>query len=301
MKKGLLFVFLTALISGLAIFLNKFAVSGINSSVFTFSKNLIVAIFLLSIIILFKKHSELKQLTRKQWSALALVGLVGGSVPFLLFFKGLQMTASIAGAFIHKTMFIYIAVLAVIFLKEKLSKSIFVAAALLLAGNYFLLGINSFILDAGAILILCATLFWAVESVISKKLLTSLSGNTVAFGRMFFGSVFILAFLFATGQAALITAVKGSQLLWIIITSVLLLGYVTTWYNGLKQVKVSVAASVLLLGSPITTLLNFAYGSSITLQQWIGITLLAAGAFVALYFSQIRVRLPFPQHSRSEQ
>ena len=298
MKKGLLLVFLTAVISGFAIFINKFGVAGIDSSVFAFAKNTVVAVFLLSLLLLFKKSSEIKQLTRKQWSYLALVGLVGGSIPFLLFFKGLQITSSSAGAFIHKTMFIYIAILAFLFLKEKLSKAVFTAAALLLAGNFLLLKASNFAFDTGLLLIFIATLFWAVENIISKHILKELSGNTVALGRMFFGSLFILAFLFATGKAPLLATITSSQLLWILVSSAMLLCYVTTWYNGLKHVKVSVAASILLLGSPITTLLNFAYGSAISLNQAAGILLIAAGVFVAVYFIEFSKSLSL-QRSRS--
>ena len=302
MKKGLLLVFLTAIISGFAIFINKFGVAGINSSIFAFSKNLVVALLLFSLLLLYKKKDELKKLSRRQWASLAAVGLIGGSVPFLLFFKGLQMTSSATGAFIHKTMFIYIAILAVIFLKEKLNKTIFVAAALLLAGNFLLLGISTFSVDTGTALILLATLFWAVENVISKHLLKNLSGNTVAFGRMFFGSLFILIFLIATGQAPLLTAITQKQLLWILLSSAILLGYVTTWYNGLKNVRVSVAASVLLLGSPITTLLSFAFaGEVLLLQEVIGILLIASGVFVAVYFIESSKNITvFLQHSRNE-
>ena len=152
----------------------------------------------------------------------------------------------------------------------------------------------------GLMLVLGATLLWAVENVISKHVLKEISGNTVALGRMLFGSLFILAFLFATGKAPMITAITPVQAAWVLVTAALLLGYVTTWYNGLKQVKVSVAASILLLGSPITTLLNLAYGSPVSAQQWIGIALLSAGTFVAVYFVQLSLRLS-PQRTHSAQ
>ncbi|MFH1182477.1 MAG: DMT family transporter [Candidatus Woesearchaeota archaeon] len=296
MKKGLMLVLATAVISGVSIFLNKFAVSGINSSVFTFSKNVAVALLIFSIIVLFGRLNEVRQLTTKQWSLLAAVGLIGGSIPFLLFFKGLQVTSSVTGSFIHKTMFVFVAVLAVIFLKEKLNKTILAAAALLVAGNFFLLGINTISFDTGTLLILAATALWAGENVLSKHLLGSLSGNIVAFGRMFFGSLFILAFLAASGQLNLVAELTSKQLLWILATSLLLLFYVVTWYNGLKEVKVTVAASILTLGLPITTLLNFAAGSAVTLHEITGIIMVAAGVTIASLFSKVSL-----QHSRSAQ
>ena len=129
-KQGVLLVLATAVISGFSIFLNKFSVSTIEPSVFTFLKNLVVAVFLASILLLTKETKALKQLSRKQWSQLAAIGLVGGSVPFLLFFNGLAMTSAAMGAFIHKTLFIYVSVFAFFLLKEKLNKKIFAAAFL---------------------------------------------------------------------------------------------------------------------------------------------------------------------------
>ena len=107
-KIGLMLVFFTAIVSGFSIFINSFGVKGFDSSVFTFSKNIIVALFLFSIILLFNQFNELKKLNKKHWSQLVTIGLIGGSIPFLLFFKGLQLTAGKTSAFIHKPSFIYI-------------------------------------------------------------------------------------------------------------------------------------------------------------------------------------------------
>ncbi|MBU2635458.1 EamA family transporter, partial [Patescibacteria group bacterium] len=112
MKKGYLLVFLTAIISGFSIFINRFGVSIINPYIFTFLKNASVAVFLLSILLLFKDWKVLKKIKKKQWVLLILIGLIGGSIPFLLFFKGLSITTAANGAFLHKTMFIYVALLA---------------------------------------------------------------------------------------------------------------------------------------------------------------------------------------------
>lgn len=284
-KKGLSLVFLTAIISGVSIFLNKYSVSAINPYVFTFLKNVVVAVALLSLILMLKNFNELIKLNKKQWLNLVLIGLIGGSVPFLLFFKGLSLTSSAMGSFIHKSMFVYVGVLAVIFLREKLSKSIFISSILLLAGNFLILKLKSFSFNYGDLLILIATLFWAVENVISKHVLKKLSGNVVAFGRMFFGSIFILLFLGFTNQLAPIKDINASQFLWVLFTSLLLLLYVVTWYNGIKTIKVTVATSVLLIGSPVTTLLSSVFSGSISsLIELFGIVLTIIGVVIMIKF-----------------
>ncbi len=287
-KRGLGLVLATALISGVSIFINKFGVAGIDSSVFAFAKNVIVAVFIVSLIGLLGEFRQLKQLTKKQWIKLAVIGLVGGSVPFLMFFRGLQLANAATAAFIHKIMFVFVAVMAFVFLKEKLKKNYLVAAVLILLGNGLLLGFVWQGIGAGEMLILGATLFWAVEQVISKHALKELSSKVVAFGRMFFGSVFILAYLLFTGKLALLTSLSVSQLGWIMVTSVFLLGYVLTWYSGLKHVDVSVATCVLLLGSVITTLLSFVFlDKLLTIWQVAGMLMLIAGVVLAVGYSNI--------------
>jgi len=57
-----------------------------------------------------------------------------------------------------------------------------------------------------------------------------------------------------------------SQISWVLITAVILFGYVITWYSGLKYIPVSQATVILLLGSPITTLLSFIWTGQVTFQ-----------------------------------
>ena len=282
--KGILLVLATALISGFAIFINSFGVKETDSSLFTGLKNLVVAVLLFLTVILYQK-SAFKNLGAKNWLKLAIIGLVGGSIPFLLFFKGLQITSGIQGSFIHKTLFIYVFVLAYFFLKEKINFRLLFGGLLLLFGNVIFLKMFSFKVSAGDLLVLIATMLWAIENVISKHTLKNLSGSVVAFGRMFFGLIFIFIFLIATGKIGLIASLTIPQIGWILISSVILYGYVMTYYNGLKLIPVSLAASILLLGAPITTILSFIFlGNQIIGFQILGGILIGAGIFLAIWW-----------------
>ncbi len=277
-SKGITLVFGTAIISGFAIFLNSYGVKGFDPYLYTFLKNVLVALFLVGLLLGIKEFSGLKKLKRKDWFLLAIIGLVGGCIPFLLFFKGLSMTAAASGSFIHKTMFIYVAILAAAFLKEKIPNRFFIAGALLLMGNLYFLRFLPVSLQIGDLLILTATFFWAVENVISKYALRTLSPRIVAFGRMGIGSVFITLFLIFTGGFSAISTLTALHWQWVLISGIILFGYVTTWYTGLKYVKVSTATIILLLGSPITLLLTFIFqGQGFSVPQVIGTGLLVFG------------------------
>jgi drug/metabolite transporter (DMT)-like permease len=281
-KKGLILVFSTAVISGFSIFINKYSVSVINPYVFTFLKNIAVALMLSSFIFLIKDWKIFANLTKKHWLQLLIVGLVGGSIPFLLFFKGLSLTSAAQGAFIHKTMFVYAAILAVIFLKEKISKEFLIGALLLLFGSLISLKVlpNSF--GKGDLFIFLATILWAIENLISKYVLKELPAKLVAWGRMSFGSIFILIYLVATSQVGLLGSLNFGQIGWTLITSILLFGYVFTWYSGLKHVPLSMATAILILGSPITTFFSLIAGVRIGFKEIISAVLILIGAIFAI-------------------
>lgn len=287
MKKGLILVFITAIISGFSIFINKYGVSVVNPYIFTFLKNALVALMICGILLAAKDWRVLKLLTKKQWFLLVMIGLIGGSIPFLLFFKGLSLTSAAQGAFIHKTMFIYVLVLAVVFLKEKISKEFLIGILLLLLGSLLLLKKLPTSFGLGDLLVFLAAVLWAIENIISKYALKNLSGKTVAWGRMFFGSVFILGYLGLSGQLNLMAALNLQQLSWAAVTSVILFGYVITWYNGLKYVPVSVATAILMLGSPITTLLSLISGAKIMPKEITSGVLILIGLIVMIVFGYV--------------
>jgi len=302
-KKALFLIFLTAIISGISIFINKYSVSKIEPYTFTFLKNLLVTIFLISIILLSKEYKALSKLNRKQWLCLLIIGLIGGSIPFLLFFKGLSIASAASSGFIHKTLFIFASLFALLLLKEKLSTKILFPTILLLIGNYLILRINNFSFGKGELLILIATVLWAIENVFSKYTLKKISGNIVAFGRMFFGSIFILIFLLFNQQLHLLNQLTKNDFIWIILSSILLLLFVITYYNGLKFVKVSVATSILLLGSPITTFLSYLFSDyQITLSEIIGSLFIISGLILTIKvieLSEMKVKSS-PQHIHNE-
>ncbi|MBD3310412.1 EamA family transporter [Candidatus Woesearchaeota archaeon] len=287
-KTGGMLVLFTAVVSGFSVFVNKLAVSGADPYLFTFLKNSAVAAFLMCVILGLKEHRVLREFSAKQWGSLALVGLLGGSVPFLLFFRGLQLTDGVTAGFIHKTMFIFVAAFAMIFLKERVTKGMIAAGALLLAGNALLLGLSQASIGLGALMVLAATVLWSAENVFSKHVLKTMEGIHVAFGRMLFGSLFILLFLAVTGSISGIAALSASQWHWTALTSLFLLLYVASWYTGLKHIKVTTASAVLMLGSVITTSLSYAFlDAQLTTLQAAGMLMLLSGVLLAAALSDI--------------
>ncbi|MDO8555249.1 MAG: DMT family transporter [bacterium] len=298
-NKGIYLAFLTSIISGFAIFLNKFAVSiWSNSSIFTTAKNLVVAVFLVSLIFLLKKLPELKKLSKKQWLLLLAIGLIGGSVPFLLFFKGLSLASAPSVAFIHKTLFVWVALLAVPFLKEKLSGLQFLSFGIILTGLYLLKPLGSFSFGYAEILIFGATLLWAVENVIAKIALRGISPLVVGSGRMFFGSLFLLAYLIYTGEIGGLFILSGTKIWWLIASGAILFGYVVSWYSALKMAPAVTVSAILVVAGPITIVLDSIFVSHrFSVLLVIPIVMITVGAlFFTNFLAKFKIllrKIPF--------
>ena len=256
-RKGAYLALVVAFISGFSVYINKFAVDSVSDSfLFTATKNIAVSLLLFAFLILPRALPELRGLSGRQWITLGAIGCIGGSIPFLLFFHGLSLGTAVSAAFIHKTLFLWVAILATIFLGERLGKIHIAALGVLVGGNILLLGWpGSWLFGEGELMVLLATLLWAIEAIIAKKVMSGVSPNVAAFGRMFFGAVVMLVYLALAGKMGTMVNLSVEQVGWIALTSLFLFGYVSCYYSGLKYAPASIVASILVLGSVITSLL----------------------------------------------
>lgn len=288
---GILLVFLTVLISGVSNFVNFYAVQGTSSDAFIAVRNAVVAVFLLPLGLLAVRALP-RGLTRKDWVKLGTIGLIGGAIPFLLFFRGLQIAGSTGAAtatFGYRVLFLMATVLGVVFLKERLSPRLALAAGLLLAGNALLLSVTAPIWTDGTAYVLAATALWAGEYTLSKHTLRNVPSGTVALARMGFGGVFLLGYVAVTGQLGSVAALSGVQWEWVLLSAVLLVGFVTTWYAGLKTLDVSVATATLVLAFPITWALGFlASKSTFGLPEAAGVVAIVLGVVATIGIASLR-------------
>src|SRR3989339_638713 len=246
-----------ACISGISIFINKLAITSIGDPIlFAGIKNTLVAILLLGGMLAYSKKEELHALTIKQWQLLVTIGLVGGAIPFGLFFTGLSMIPAINGALLHKTLFVWVALLGTFFLREQLSPLQWLGVSFLFASNLIIGGFEGFMGSTGELLVLGATLLWAGEHLLAKKAMAGLSTLIVVSGRMVFGSMFLWMFLGITGRVSGLGDITLPSILWIGLTVLFLFGYVLTWYSALRYAPVSYVAALLVPATLITNILT---------------------------------------------
>ena len=279
----------TAVISGISNFANKLAVTAIKEPVFyTTLKNGLVAILLIGLILTLGKWREIKSLTRSQIIKLIAIGIVGGSIPFALYFIGLSQTSALSASLIHKSLFIWVAILAIPFLKEKLNKWQWLGFAAIFAANFLTGGFAGFKFGLGEILILAATLLWAAENIIAKKALAGISSFTVAAARMTVGSLILIPVAIQRGaHFSTVASLSGAQWLSVSLTVGLLFAYVTTWYAALKLAPASYVAALLTPATLITNILSALFITrSFDPSLVISFLLISAGISLIVVFSK---------------
>jgi drug/metabolite transporter (DMT)-like permease len=242
-----------ALISGLAIYLNAFAVKQLpDAAVYTTLKNAIAAFVLMAAAVGLGAVRDVRAIDRRHWPAILAVGVIGGSVPFILFFTGLAQASAPSAAFIQKTLFVWVALLAVPFLGERLGVASVIGLGILLVGQALVLPPAGIRWGMGETLILGATLFWAAETILVKRLLGSIPSKVMAVLRMGIGLVVLAGYLALTGKLGVVAGLGATQWAWVVLTGLVLAGYVGTWFAALKRAPASVVASVLVLGAVVT-------------------------------------------------
>jgi drug/metabolite transporter (DMT)-like permease len=282
-----------------AVFLNGHAVrtfvgEGFTPATYTTLKNLVAASLLLALTTVATRGGSRAGFTRprsgRQWAGLVFVGVIGGSVPFLLFFEGLARASSTQAALLHKSLLIWVAILAVPLLGERLNGFHFAAIGLLIAGQIALAGgVTDLGLGTGEWMVLMATVLWAVEVVVAKRLLTNLSPLTVGTARMAIGIIVLVGYGIATGAFGGLTSLTGGALAWVLLTGLVLTAYVTTWYAGLARAQAVDVTAVLVFGAVVTALLRNGFDGA-ALPSPAGLVLVTFGAVAAVAAGFVRSR-----------
>jgi drug/metabolite transporter (DMT)-like permease len=281
-----------ALISGLAVYLNAFAVKQLpDAAVYTTLKNGVAAAILIAITLALGGYREARVIPRRQWGPILAVGVIGGSVPFILFFSGLAQASAPTAAFIQKTLFIWVAFLAVPFLGEKLGVATLAGLGGLLLGQALILPPAGIVWGSGETMILVATLLWAAETIVVRRLLGSVSSHLMGALRMGVGLVGLIGYLAVTGKLAGVGLLTSTQWAWALMTGVILAGYVTTWFAALSRAPATVVTSVLVLGAVVTGALTAATrGTAPSPNVVAGYVLIVAAATLVVVWARAAAR-----------
>jgi drug/metabolite transporter (DMT)-like permease len=294
MKKetlGTILAIMAALISGVSIVVNKIFIVSAEPLVFTAVRAAIIALGFLVVLSLQKKKPDklakgnkkpIEQANKRQWKYLLLIGIIGGGLAFFLFFSGLKMTTAGRAAFLQKTLPIYVTILAFAFLKEKVTKKQVLALVVMLVGlSAISLAEISATVTMGDLLVLSATVLWAVEVIMAKHILSKgESSSMVSFARMFFGALLLFALIFALGKVDALAALNSQQITNMLVSTAILFAYVACWYYSIRYINVSKASTLLLIAPVISLFIGmFILAEPAPLLQLAGSALILIGAY----------------------
>ncbi|MGO9560327.1 MAG: DMT family transporter [Acidimicrobiales bacterium] len=317
---------MTALISGLSVFVNSYGVRDVTSpSVYTTSKNLVATVVLAGCALVawrarsrrsspaaarfvsVTRSGESRDAAPRDWRdlgfgryvGLAYVGVVGGGIAFVLFFDGLARTTATPAAFLRDTLVIWVAVLALPFLRERLKWWNVAAIALLIVGQVSIAGgVSGLAADRGEMLVLASTVLWAVEVVVAKVLLRDIAPAAIAVVRMGVGTLALIVYLALAGGLHALVSLDARQIGWALLTGALLAAYVGTWMTALARARALDVTSILVASALITALLQAAAGTRSLAPQALGLALIVVGAGVVIFMS---LRQPlWPQSKAAE-
>ena len=292
---GIGLALVTALISGVSIYVNGFAVKQLpDPAVYTTLKNAVAAVLLVALAAAAVRPSAVKGVAPRDWGWLAVIGVIGGSIPFILFFTGLAQASAPSAAFIQKTLFIWVALLAVPLLGERLGGLQVAALGVLLAGQALILAPVGIRWGSGETMIAGATLLWALETILVRRVVARVPSPVVGAARLGFGLVVLVGFLALTGKLGIVAGLRPDQWGWALLTGGLLAGYVATWFAALQRAPASAVTAVLVLGAPVTAALQaISTGSLVLGPATLGqaLVLIAVGAIAVL---TVRGRVSVP-------
>ncbi len=294
---GMLVAGVTALISGVSVFVNSYGVHDFASpALYTTAKNLAALLFLalaalagqrirrrhatsLGANFVTAQRSDATSHGLGYWLALAYVGIVGGGLAFVLFFDGLAASTPASAAFWRDTMVLWVAAIAVPIVREKLRWWNVVAIVLLVTGQVVVAGgVGHLAFTNGEVDVLASTVLWAVEVVVAKRLLRAMAPAGVALVRMGVGAVALIVYLLVSGAASKLVSLDAHQLGWVLLTGLLLSGYVATWMTALARARALDVTSVLVASAGVTWLLQVIAGTVTPVTSALGLVLVIAGA-----------------------
>jgi drug/metabolite transporter (DMT)-like permease len=284
---GYLFAVLNAIVSGIAIYVNSQGVKLFSdATLYTTLKNAVAGLILLApVVFLARCRRELRRLDAKQWGWLLLLALIGGSIPYLLFFRGLQLTTPVTSSLLNHAQFLVVAVLALLFLGERVGLAVWAALAVLFVGVSLGGNLHALRWNEGAWLLVLSTLFFAAGVVLAKRLLHSLSIETVMAAKMSLGSAFLVAYIAATGRLSAIGTLSGAQWSFVFVTGVILLAFTFTAFVALRHITATTATAIPVAAPLITTALVATGSGAITLKAGdiAGLSLMAVAAAAIIF------------------
>jgi len=232
---------------------------------------------------------------RRYWLRLAVIGLIGFAAYLVLLNLGQRSVEAATASFIINTTPALSALLAAVFLGDKLRLAGIAGIAISLGGVGLIAfsggGALRFDHSLGALILLGAAIVHAMHFVYQKATLAEVSPFAVTAGSMIAGALCLAPF--APGTYAAVLRASPQSLIVVLYLGVLCSAFAhLAWSHLLAHLSATRATSILMLNSPMAALIGALWlGEVIPAAVWCGGLLTIGGvALVQLYGAQVARR-----------
>jgi len=226
-------------------------------------------------------RGELGELLRPgRWPKLVLLGALGTSLAFFLFFAGAQRSTAIETALALQVEPAYSLLLSWLALGHRPTPRRVAALLVILAGIALALGVRAVDASSGVALLMATPLCWQLSHLLVLRKLPGTSPIVLTGARYVYGGV-LLALAFALRGGAPPPAAELAALLPILALQGVVLSMVGTllWYQTITRLDLGRATAIVVPSIPVLSLgASFlVLGEVATPRQWLGLLLTAAG------------------------
>lgn len=268
----------------------KVGLQGVSPLTFAVLRFVIASMALLPILPLTGGMDALRSSSNLDRLKFVVLGLCGVTFFNVLQFVGLSLTTATNASILLNTNPIFISVLSLVFLRErlKLSNGFGITLALIgiitvMSGGRLSSAAFSSSTFSGDLLIVGSAVCWAIYTVLGKSVLERYRPMAVTIINMAIGTFFLLVIALAVEDLGI--AARVSAEVWVIILYLAFfcsgLAYIL-WYESLSDLAASRAGAFLFTIPVYTTLMaHFAIGEAITGSTVIGTALVIIGVYLA--------------------
>ena len=268
----------------------KVGLQGVPPITFAVLRFAIASVALLPMLSVIGGVNELRYASHADKLKFVTLGLSGITLFNMLQFVGLSLTTATNGSILLSTNPIFISVLSLIFLHEKIGLRNVIGICLatigimvVMTGGRFSATMFSSSTFLGDLLILGSGVCWAIYTVLGKSMFTRYKPMTVTIINMVVGTLLLVVFALITEDFNIVPGISAST--WVII---LYLAFVCSglayilWYESLNRLDAS-KAGAFLFTIPLFTILiaHFTIGEIVTGPITIGAVLIILGIYLA--------------------
>lgn len=213
---------------------------------------------------------------------LCIVALCSAVLPYGILFLGASMTSGVNTSMLLLTEVIFLMIFSHT-IGEKTTWLKLLGAAGVFAGAVVMMYQGNMRFSIGDLLIIVSTIPYFFGNFYGKKLLTVISPQTIMVFRFFFGGIILFGIARIFEGEVAITSLVQAHFGSLLINGVILIGIgKILWYESFKRLDISKAVLISMTFPLFSILMLLLFGEIISMQQWIGISVMIVGVFATL-------------------